>query len=65
MIYKYKQATHNTFSNSANKTRALQSTHTARCICINLRAAGAALIYNIMHVFVHNVYLRMLGQLCA
>ena len=43
--------------------RALQSTYPVRCICINLRAAGAALIY--MYVFVDDRYLHMLGQLCA
>ena len=46
-------------------TRALQSTYPARCICINLRAAGATLIYNVMHVFVDDLYLCMLGQVCA
>ena len=42
------------------RTRALQSTYSTHCIC---RAAGAAVIY--MYMFVDDLYLRMLGQLCA
>ena len=45
--------------------RALQSTYPTRCICINLRATEAALTYDVMHVFVDDLYLCMLGQLCA
>ena len=46
------------------ETRALQSTYPAHCICINLRAAGAVLIYIVhTYVFLDDLYLCMLGQL--
>ena len=41
--------------------RALQNTYPTRYICMYLRAAGAASMY----VFVDDLYLRMLGKLCA
>ena len=44
-------------------SRALAYPACCICICIYLRATGTALIY--MYVFVDNLYLRMLGQLCA
>ena len=45
-------------------TRALQSTYPMRCICMYLRAAGAALIYR-LHFDDLYLHVRMPGEFCT